>query len=97
MKEAETPVQNFQTRGLRDVEEKQRVLKDRMVLVGQNLIETKEKTEQEILEIKKDLEFLKESVEKIKSFIETISGEFSNFAKKDDLEILRKQAKMFQI
>jgi len=28
--------------------------------------------------------------------METISGEFSKFARKDDLEILAKQAKMFQ-
>ena len=29
-------------------------------------------------------------------FLETASAEFSKFAKKEDLEILSKQAKMFQ-
>ena len=38
---------------IRDLEEKQRILKDRILLIGQNLIETKEKTSEDILEIKK--------------------------------------------
>jgi len=82
--------------GLRSVEEKQRILKDRLILIGQNLIEIKEQTETEILELKKEMENLKQNIGKIKSFIETISSEFSNFARKEDIEILAKQAKMFQ-
>ncbi len=81
---------------VRDIEEKQRILKDRTLLIGQNLIETKERNEEKILEIKKDLEILKQKVERVVSFMETISGEFSKFARKDDLEILAKQARMFQ-
>lgn len=81
---------------LRDIEEKQRILKDRILLIGQNLIETKEKQEQKILDVKKDIEQIKQDMIRIKSFLETASGEFSKFAKKEDLEILTKQAKMFQ-
>lgn len=81
---------------IRDLEEKQRILKDRVLLIGQNLIETKEKTAENILEIKKDLEKIKDGVEKMKMFIESISTEFPKFARKDDLNILIKQAKMFQ-
>jgi len=81
---------------IRDLEERQRILKDRLLLIGQNLLETKEKTSQSILEIKKDLEIIKQNIERMTSFLETASGEFSKFAKKEDLEILSKQAKMFQ-
>jgi len=81
---------------VRDIEEKQRVLKDRILLIGQNMIETKERTDEKILEMKKDLEVIKQKIERIASFMETISGEFSKFAKKDDVEILAKQARMFQ-
>ena len=81
---------------IRDLEEKQRILKDRVLLIGQNLIDTKEKTNETILEIKKDLEKIKNSVEKMRLFIESISTEFPKFAKKDDVDILVKQAKMFQ-
>jgi len=81
---------------LRDLEEKQRTLKDRLLLIGQNLVETKEKTNSDIIAIKKDLETIKETMSRLVSFLETASGEFSKFAKKEDLEILSKQAKMFQ-
>ncbi len=81
---------------VRNLEEKQRILKDRLLLIGQNLIETREKTNEKILEIKKDIEILKQNTERITSFIESASAEFSKFAKKEDLEILSKQAKMFQ-
>jgi len=81
---------------IRDLEEKQKILKDRVLLIGQNLIETKEKTNESIIEIKQDLEKIKDSVEKMKIFIESLSAEFPKFARKDDLNILVKQAKMFQ-
>lgn len=81
---------------LRDLEEKQKILRDRLLLIGQNLIETKEENHKRILEIKKDIENMKQILERMSSFMETVSGEFSKFAKKEDLEILTKQAKMFQ-
>ena len=81
---------------IKDLEEKQNILKDRLLLIGQNLIDTKEEVSQKNLEIKKELKTLKQDVEKIKSFLEIISNELGKFARKEDLEILSKQAKMFQ-
>ncbi|MCX6747035.1 MAG: hypothetical protein NTU63_02775 [Candidatus Pacearchaeota archaeon] len=81
---------------IRDLEEKQRVLKDRLLLIGQNLIDIKEKTNEKMLEVKKDIETIKQNVERLTSFLESASNEFTKFAKKEDLEILSKQAKMFQ-
>lgn len=81
---------------IKDLEEKQRILKDRLILIGENLIEIKEDIEEKILEIKKDIDAIKENIDRIISFIEIASNEFSKFAKKEDLEILYKQAKMFQ-
>ena len=65
-------------------------------MIGENLVEIKEKTNQKILEIRKDIEVIKQNMERVSGFLERISGEFSKFAKKEDLEILTKQAKMFQ-
>jgi|TARA_Y100000034_G_scaffold89716_1_gene107998 hypothetical protein len=81
---------------MKDLEEKQNMSRERLLLMGQNLIEIKEETSEKLLELKKDLETLKHEIERIKSFLEIISEEFSKFAKKEDLEILAKQAKMFQ-
>ena len=81
---------------IRDIEEKQTIIKDRLLLIGENLIDLKEKTLQDKLEIKKEIEIIKSTIERLKSFLETASAEFSKFARKEDLEILSKQAKMFQ-
>lgn len=81
---------------LKDLEEKYRVLKDRTLLIGQNLIEMKENSDKRMLEIKKDIEALKNSMQRLAAFMETASEEFSKFARKDDLDILYKQARMFQ-
>ncbi len=81
---------------IRDLEEKQNILKERLLLIGQNLIEFKEKTSKDTLEIKKSLEIVHQTMERVNSFLETASEEFSKFAKKEDVEILAKQAKMFQ-
>lgn len=81
---------------IRDLEEKQRILKDRLLLIGQNLVDTRESVNERLLEIKKDIEILKQNMGRMLSFLESVSGEFSNFARKEDLEILSKQARMFQ-
>ena len=81
---------------IRNLEERQRILKDRLLLIGQNLIDMKEGTNEKMLEIKKDIELLKQNMERMISFLESASSEFSKFAKKEDLEILYKQAKMFR-
>ena len=74
---------------IRDLEEKQRILKDRTMLIGENLIELKEEVHEDMISIKKEIENLKQGME-------TASGEFSKFARNEDLEILSKQARMFQ-
>ncbi|MAG10765.1 hypothetical protein CMI44_00430 [Candidatus Pacearchaeota archaeon] len=81
---------------IRDIEEKQKILKNRLLLVGGNLVETKDETGQKILGIKKDIEMIKRNTEKLLSFLESASSEFPKFARKEDLNILAKQAKMFQ-
>lgn len=81
---------------IRNIEEKQRILKDKIVLIGQNLIETKEETNKKIIEIKKDIQTIKENMEKLTSFLEFASEDMQKFAKKEDLDILIKQSKMFQ-
>jgi hypothetical protein len=80
----------------RDLEEKQRIQKDRLRLLEKNLIDLKEKTQKENLSLKKDIEIIKQTLEQLTSFLETASIELQKFARKEDLELLTKQAKMFQ-
>ena len=54
---------------MRDIEDKQRILKDRIFLIGQNLIEMKDNTNKKILEIKQDVEIMKQTIERLSSFL----------------------------
>ena len=81
---------------LADIEEKQRILKDRLLLIGENLVDFKEKTQEDLLDIKKELEIMKQNMARLIKFLETASNELTKFAKKEDLELLAKQVKMMK-
>lgn len=81
---------------LRDLEEKQNLLKDRLILVGNSLIEDKDKTSIKLQAMKTDIAYLKEDVSKIKNFLQKISEQIDNFAKKSEIEILQKQFDLFR-
>jgi len=81
---------------LRDIEEKQKLLKERVLLIGQNLVETKENLEKDVIELKLAVEEMKNEQEKIKNTIIRISEELDKKARKSEIELLQKQAKMFQ-
>ncbi len=84
-----------QSSRLRDFEEKQKLLKDRVLLVGENLIDLRSEVTHEISSMKKELELLKDSMEKVEEAIKRVSEEIDGKARKEDLLILQKQAKIF--
>ena len=81
---------------IRDLEEIQKILKDRLLIVSENLVALKDKTTKDSLEIKKSISMMQEQMKKLVSFLEMASSEMTKFAKKEDLDILYKQAKMFR-
>lgn len=85
----------FGTR-LNEVEEKQRLIKDRVLLVGENLISTKEEIEKQDLENKRKINQIEFEIKTIKQLLKRIINEIQNFARKSEFEILEKQIKMFE-
>jgi phage terminase Nu1 subunit (DNA packaging protein) len=85
----------FGTR-LNEVEEKQRLIKDRILLVGENLISTKEKIEKQDLENRGKLNQIDFEIKTIKQLIKRIINEIQNFTRKSEVEILERQIKMFE-
>ncbi|HLD37129.1 MAG TPA: hypothetical protein VJA86_00895, partial [Candidatus Nanoarchaeia archaeon] len=79
-----------------DIEEKQRMLKDRVLLIGRNLIEMKESADDSIISLKKDVELFKQEMARLKGTISRISEEFDSFARKSEIEMLQRQIKMFE-
>ena len=81
---------------LNELEEKQRLLKDRVLLIGNNLVGTKEEYDKGFLDVKKELKNIEAEIKAIKQINERIINEIGNFARKSELEILKKQFKLFE-
>lgn len=85
----------FGTR-LNELEEKQRLLKDRVLLIGENLISTKENHDKESIEIKKAIKQMDYDLQILKQLNKRIVSEIGAFARKSEFEILERQFKMFE-
>ena len=85
----------FGTR-LNEVEEKQRLIKDRLLLIGENLISTKEDIEKQNSELKKKISQMSFEFKTIKQLTKRIVNELQNFARKSEVEILERQSKIFE-
>ena len=100
MDQEQYPIQESVSYGLglklRDLEENQRLMKERILLVGQNLIDFEDKTSKEISEIKKSLYGLKSDIERIKGIIQSLSEEIEKSARREEWAILSRQFKMFE-
>jgi len=85
----------FGTR-LNEMEEKQRLIKDRVLLIGENLIATKEEYENQFSEFKKQISQLSSETNTLKQINKRIVNELENFGRKSEFKILERQMKMFQ-
>ncbi|MBM3234641.1 hypothetical protein FJZ19_06130 [Candidatus Pacearchaeota archaeon] len=86
---------DFNTK-LIDLEEKQRLLKDRVLLIGSSFVESREEIEKEMTELKIMVNEAKQDILKIKESLQRIAEELDNKARNSDIELLKKQARMFQ-
>ena len=76
---------------LRDIEEKQRLLKDRVLLVGKSFVEDREQMLGELREMKKTVVIMQKENERLKELMINVTEQLSHCARKEELEILRRQ------
>lgn len=81
---------------LNEVEEKQRIARDRVLLIGENLVLTKQESEEKYFELKRNLSEIKLELKNLKQLLYRVVNEIPNFARKSEIEILENQSKMFQ-
>lgn len=81
---------------LRDIEERQRLIKDRVLLIGENLVDSREESSAEISELKVKIENLEKELERLKDTLSSLIEEIQNLARKSEVEILERQFKMFE-
>ncbi len=81
---------------IRDSEEKQRLLRDRLLLIGQSLVDERTKTFSEMQDLKKKLIKLEEESKRNSEMLKRITEQLSNLARKEELMILQRQFDLFR-
>ena len=95
MVESQEYAQEPQSARSRDLEEKQKLLKDRVLLLGENLIDLRSEVSHDVGDMKRTLEVIKEDIDKMKDVLKRLSEEIDSKARKEDLAILQRQSKIF--
>lgn len=81
---------------LRDVEERQQLLKDRLLLVGKSVIDERERIAAEVHLLKKNVLVLTEENARAKELLGRIAEQLNNAARKEELIILQRQFDLFR-
>jgi len=81
---------------LRDIEEKQRLLKDRVLLIGKSFVEDREQILGELREMKKNVVIMQKENERLKELMRNVTEQLSHSARKEEVEILRRQVDLMR-
>src|SRR3989338_10547495 len=80
---------------LKDIEEKQRILRDRVLLIGKNVVDDRESIMAELTELKKLLFKTNEENIKIQAFLNKVADQLADSARKEELLMLQRQIELF--
>jgi hypothetical protein len=81
---------------IRDIEEKLRLVKDRLLLIGQTHIEEREKSFAEIQDLKTTVLTLKKENMRISEVLKRVTEQLASTARSEDLAILQRQLDLFR-
>ncbi|MDP2946812.1 MAG: hypothetical protein Q8N88_01745 [Nanoarchaeota archaeon] len=81
---------------LRDADERNKLIRERVLLLGKNLLSSKQEIEDELKEIRQENKEIKKELEKIKKLSLLIANEMPKFTKKEEMYLLEKMLKDFQ-
>jgi hypothetical protein len=79
-----------------DLEERNRIIRERVVLLGNNLISIRDDLFKEIEALKKQTVLLNQEVEKLTLTNQNIISEINNFVKKPEMAIIERMLRDFQ-
>jgi hypothetical protein len=86
---------DFNTR-LRDTSERNRLIRERVLLLGKNFISSRQELEDEITEIKRTSQEIKRDIEKLKKTSNNLLTDFNKFVKRDEMVLIERMLKDFQ-
>ena len=81
---------------IRDLEEKQRLLKDRMFLISESFVKERDKNFNEIQDMKQTIEKIRLENTRLKELLLRVSEIIDSAARKEELMILQRQFDMFR-
>jgi hypothetical protein len=81
---------------IRDLEEKQRLMKDRVLLISDSFVKERDKNFNEIQEMKGFVEILKEENIRLKELLMRMTELVNRAARKEELMILQRQFDLFR-
>jgi len=81
---------------MRELEERTSSIKERVLLINSNMIDSKEEMEQRILAIEKQNANLASDLKKVNSSVQNILAETNNFVRKDEIILVERMLKDFQ-
>jgi hypothetical protein len=86
---------DFNTR-LRDSDERNKLIRERVLLLGKNLISSRQDLESELKAIKKENLVIKKDLEKLKQISKNLVDETSKFVKRNEILVIERMLKDFQ-
>lgn len=81
---------------MRDLEERNNSMRERVMILGQNLINTKENIEERVLMMEKQNSQINLDLKRLKTEINALSSEINNFTRKDEIILVERMLKDFQ-
>ncbi len=81
---------------IRDLEERNKIIKERVLLLGKNLILTKENSDEEIADLKKQTKQIQKELETLKEIIQNILSETNKFVRREEIRIIERMLNDFQ-
>lgn len=86
---------DFNTR-LKDTEERNKLIRERVLMLGKNVIASRHDTENDIKEIKQENIKIKNDLEQLKKTSNSLLTEFNKFVKREELSMIERMLKDFQ-
>ncbi len=80
---------------LKDIEERQRLLKDRLLLIGKNLIEDRDSMFTGLQELKKEVFKMKEDNLKMQDFMRKVADQLAESVRKEEVLMIQRQVDLF--
>ena len=86
---------SFNTR-LRELEERNKTMRERVMLLSQNFLSLKEEVSGEVKQMKQQLNKIQEEVTRTKTTVQNILTESNNFVRKGEVLVIERMLKDFQ-